>query len=126
MEKDREDTLTQILANNYLNSIKFKDVVELVKFHSVNAVKNDLDKMENEDKEALLDKLEKQIEEAQAKAKEEDEKAQEEAAKAEQEIFEKKVEQAEAILGPGQRVTLDKDQQKSVEEGQKELTAETP
>ena len=111
MEKEQEDKLTQILANSHLNNIKFKDVVELVKFHCVSSVQKDLEKLDEKEKQNLLENVEKQIEEAKAKA--------------EQEAFEQKVEQAEAILGPGQRVELNKNQQKSDEEGQKEVAAES-
>jgi hypothetical protein len=89
MTEDKEQKLIEILSNNHLNNLKFKEVLEWAKFEVVKSVKKQLSDMSEKEKESLLENLEKSIEKAQARAKQELE--------AQQKVMEAKVNAAKPV-----------------------------
>jgi len=69
MKKEQEHKLIEILSNSALNSLKFKEVLEWAKAETIKNVQKQVSEMKDNEKENLLQNLEKQIAAAEALAK---------------------------------------------------------
>jgi hypothetical protein len=65
MDPEKENTLTEHLTNNYLNTVRFVDVIEIIRHKALVDVKNEVGKMNDLEKDNLLSEIERQLKEQQ-------------------------------------------------------------
>jgi len=66
MDQEKEYTLIEHLTNNYLNTIRFVDVIEMIRHKAMADVKDEVSKMNDLEKDNLLNEIQRQISEQQA------------------------------------------------------------
>ena len=65
MDSEKENTLIEHLTNNYLNTVRFVDVIEIIRHKALDDVKNEVDKMNDLEKDNLLNEIERQFKQQQ-------------------------------------------------------------